>query len=109
MPQPGRMPLEFQKLIRSSREENQAREKLLALFKSCPLPDDEVLANLGLFIGRPALSRIFMLSELYRKILNVHGVVMEFGCRWGQNLALFHSFRGMWEPYNYNRKIVGFD
>lgn len=109
MPQPSRMPLEFQKLIRSSGEEKQSREKLLELFKSCPLPDDEVLANLGLFMARPALSRIFMLSELYRKILNVHGAVMEFGCRWGQNLALFQSFRGMWEPYNYNRKIIGFD
>jgi len=29
--------------------------------------------------------------------------------RWGQNLALFGSFRGIYEPYNYNRKIVGFD
>jgi hypothetical protein len=28
---------------------------------------------------------------------------------WGQNLALFESFRGMYEPYNYTRKIVGFD
>lgn len=34
---------------------------------------------------------------------------MEFGVRWGQNLALFESFRGIYEPYNYNRKIVGFD
>lgn len=109
MAQPSKTPLEFKKLIRSSPEEKQAGEKLLELFKSCPLPDDELLANLGLFMARPALSRIFMLSELYRKILNVHGVVMEFGCRWGQNLAVFHSFRGMWEPYNYNRKIIGFD
>ncbi len=34
---------------------------------------------------------------------------MEFGVRWGQNLALFESFRGMYEPYNYSRKIIGFD
>ena len=26
-----------------------------------------------------------------------------------QNLALFSNFRGMYEPYNYNRKIIGFD
>ena len=47
--------------------------------------------------------------ELYQKILNVHGVVIEFGTRWGQNLALFESFRGMYEPYNHFRKIIGFD
>ncbi len=34
---------------------------------------------------------------------------MEFGVKWGQNLALFQSFRGMYEPYNHNRKIIGFD
>jgi len=49
------------------------------------------------------------MAELYRKILPVHGIVMEFGTRWGQNLSLFHSFRGMWEPFNWSRKIVGFD
>jgi hypothetical protein len=34
---------------------------------------------------------------------------MEFGVRWGQNLALFANLRGMHEPFNYNRKIIGFD
>jgi hypothetical protein len=42
-------------------------------------------------------------------ILPVHGIVMEFGCRWGQNLAMWINFRGMYEPFNHNRKIVGFD
>jgi hypothetical protein len=34
---------------------------------------------------------------------------MEFGVRWGQNLALFESLRGIYEPYNYTRKVIGFD
>ena len=34
---------------------------------------------------------------------------MEFGVRWGQNLALFQSLRGIYEPYNYTRKVIGFD
>jgi hypothetical protein len=28
--------------------------------------------------------------------------------RWGQNLSLFMSFRGIYEPCNYSRKIIGF-
>ena len=44
--------------------------------------------------------------EIYRKILDVHGVIMEFGVRWGRNLALFESLRGIHEPFNHNRKIV---
>jgi hypothetical protein len=39
----------------------------------------------------------------------VHGVVMEFGTRWGQNLALFSTFRGIYEPFNFTRTIIGFD
>jgi hypothetical protein len=68
-----------------------------------------MLTQLGLFLNRQSLSRIMFMNELYQQIVNVHGVVMEFGVRWGQNLALFSSFRGMYEPYNYNRKIIGFD
>jgi hypothetical protein len=49
------------------------------------------------------------MHDLYQKILGVPGVVMEFGVRWGQNLALFENFRGIYEPFNHSRKIVGFD
>ena len=34
---------------------------------------------------------------------------MEFGLRWGQNLALLIAIRGMLEPYNIKRSIIGFD
>jgi hypothetical protein len=75
----------------------------------CPIPREELFANLGLFLNRQLLSRIIFLDYLYKKIVNVHGVIAEFGVRWGQNLSLFSSFRGMYEPYNYSRKIIGFD
>jgi hypothetical protein len=57
----------------------------------------------------PALSRLLFMNELYQNILSVHGSVMEFGVRWGQNLALWSECRAMYEPYNHNRKIIGFD
>jgi hypothetical protein len=93
----------------SSPEEGKRRQSLLELFSSCPIPPGERLDNLGLFIKRQALSRILWMHDLYQKIVPVPGIIVEFGVRWGQNLALFESFRGMYEPYNYSRKIVGFD
>lgn len=93
----------------SSENEKGARARLLKLFKESPIPDDVILQNLGLFINRQALTRMLFMHELYQKQLNVHGVIMEFGTLWGQNLALFESFRGIYEPYNHNRKIIGFD
>lgn len=94
---------------RPSPKETAARSRLEELFRNAPMPEGELLDNLGLFIRRQNLTKILLMHELYKKILNVHGIVAEFGTRWGQNLALFESFRGIYEPYNHNRKIVGFD
>lgn len=93
----------------SSDKESQARKSFIDLFKTCPIPENEILGHLGLFLNRQTLSRIIFMHDLYQKIIDVHGIVVEFGVRWGQNLAVFESFRGMYEPYNYSRKIVGFD
>jgi hypothetical protein len=96
------------KAATSSNEIN-ARKNFYNLFASCPIPENERLANLGLFLNRQTLSRIFFMNEMYQRILPINGIIVEFGVRWGQSLALFSSFRGMYEPYNYTRKIVGFD
>lgn len=93
----------------SSTVERSLRERFFKLFKECPIPENELLENLELFIKRQDFSRILFINELYQKIINIHGIVMEFGVRWGRNLALFESFRGIYEPFNHNRKIVGFD
>lgn len=92
-----------------SGQELSARQQLIKLFKETPIPDDELLDNLGLFIRRQSLTRMLFLNDLYKKMIRVAGVVMEFGARWGQNLALFESLRGLYEPYNYTRRIIGFD
>ena len=96
-------------LSMASEREKSLRSDFIRLFKQSPIPESEVTSNLGLFLTRQTLSRILFLHDLYTMILNVHGVVMEFGTRWGQNLALFGSCRGIYEPYNYSRKIIGFD
>jgi hypothetical protein len=93
----------------SNDSEVRNRAAFVELFKGAPIPDAELLNNLGLFISRQNLSRMLFVHDLYTKILDVHGIVMEFGVRWGQNLALFAALRGMYEPFNYSRTIVGFD
>jgi hypothetical protein len=95
-------------LIASS-EELGRREKMVQFFRNSPIPDNEILANLGLFQNGPSLARVLFMNELYQKIIDTHGIIIEFGCRWGQNLALFGNFRGIYEPFNFTRKVVGFD
>jgi hypothetical protein len=93
----------------STNDENLNRNFIINQLRNSPIPESELIYNLGLYLNRQSLSRILFMAELYQKIIDVHGVIMEFGVRWGQNLALFSSLRGMLEPYNYNRKIIGFD
>lgn len=85
------------------------RAAIVDLLKACPLPESELLYNIGLFLTPQTLGRILFMDFLYRQILSVQGIVVEFGCRWGQNLALFTSLRGIYEPFNRLRKLVAFD
>jgi hypothetical protein len=94
---------------RASASELERRAQFLQMFRNNPLPPAETLSNLGLFLNRQTLSRILFMHEIYQRALPVHGVVMEFGTRWGQNVVLFSNLRGIYEPYNYNRRIIAFD
>lgn len=96
-------------IILSSSEEKDIQKQFVAQFKSSPLPDDEVLPNLGLFLTSKALSRILFFYEIYKKIIHTHGIIVEFGVRWGQTLSIMSALRGILEPFNRHRKIVGFD
>ena len=93
----------------SSTDEDSGRSGLVEALQNCPIPADQLLSNLGLFLESKNLSRILFMDFLFRSVVDVQGVVMEFGTRWGQNLALFSALRGIYDPFNRHRKIIGFD
>lgn len=90
-------------------EEGARRKSMAEMLRSAPIPDGELLYNTGLFLTPQTLSRILFMDFLYRRAMETQGVVLEFGCRWGQNLSLFSAMRGIYEPFNRLRKVVGFD
>lgn len=85
------------------------REILYRLFRERPMPDDQLLINLGLYMRSVALVKILFLNELYQLILDLPGVILEFGCWWGQNLVVFENLRAIYETFNHSRRIIGFD
>ena len=93
----------------ASSSDLKVQRKFLDLFKNSPIPDDEVLDNMGLFVTSKLLAKMLFLHHLYLLQLHTHGVVMEFGTRWGQNALLFSTLRGIYEPFNRHRKIIAFD
>ena len=101
--------MKYSKFSQTSELELDMQNNLVKQLIDSPIPNDELLNNLFLYMPRRFLTHLIYLNDIYKEIINVHGVIMEFGVRWGRNLAIFNSLRGMYEPYNYNRKIVGFD
>lgn len=93
----------------ASAVELEKRNKFFETYTKSPIPDNEKLANIGLFVKRQDLSKQLFFNEIYHQIVNIHGVIMEFGVRWGQNLVTLNNLRGIYEPYNHSRKIIGFD
>jgi len=93
----------------SSEDEVAAYRAIEDQLRSTPMGSDEILGQLGLFLTRASMARILFMHDLYLKILDVPGSIIELGCHWGQNLALFTTFRTIYEPQNIGRQIVGFD
>jgi hypothetical protein len=93
----------------SSENEQKNRLGLANLINSNPIPDNEKSFHTPLFLKRQELSKILYFDYVYQQFLNTHGVIMEFGTRWGTNMVTLSNLRGIYEPFNYNRKIIGFD
>lgn len=93
----------------ASRDEKNSRDALTASLRGCPIPDHSILSNLGLYFTSKTFSRLVFMHEFYKMGLDVMGQCFDFGTRWGQNMAIFIACRGMYEPFNRHRKIIGFD
>jgi hypothetical protein len=89
--------------------EREAREKIAQLLVDSKIPQEEILETLPVFLKRQQLSRLLFLNELYEKIIDVPGSIVQCGVRWGGDMSTFTSLRAIHEPYNYSRRLIGFD
>lgn len=94
---------------RKTLSQKQNREMMIALLDNTPIPPHELAVNLQLYMRSSVLAKLLYINELYELIVMTPGVIMEFGVWWGANLALFENLRAVYEPYNYTRRIIGFD
>jgi hypothetical protein len=79
------------------------------LLAESPTSPEELVDNLALYLRRQPLTQLLSRDALYRMVLDVPGVIMEFGVHRGRHLAALTALRGVYEPYNPHRRIVGFD
>lgn len=93
----------------ASNEQLLARQKLVEMFEQSPLSLEDKLFNIGMYTRSSVLVKFLVLSDIYKKIKDIPGCLIEFGTWWGQNLILLENLRAIHEPFNKQRMIIGFD
>lgn len=66
-------------VTQANNDQFSAREELWHLFKTCTIPEAEKKRNLGLFLRSASLSRFLALSEIYKRIIDLPGSILEYG------------------------------
>jgi hypothetical protein len=85
------------------------RAALEAYFVESPGSVVEKLENFSKYVPRQNLARFLARYEIFRLIENVQGSIVECGVLFGGGLMAFAQLSSILEPYNFQRRIIGFD
>lgn len=69
----------------------------------------ERLMNFALYTPRQNLTTFLCKYEIFKRILNIQGSIVECGVLFGGGLMAFAQLSAIFEPTNHQRKIIGFD
>jgi len=69
----------------------------------------EQFSNFTAWTPRQNIARFMVQDTIYQRILGVHGLIVEGGIGDGAGLFGWAHLAAILEPYNYTRKVVGFD
>ncbi|MBN8703044.1 MAG: class I SAM-dependent methyltransferase [Bacteroidetes bacterium] len=67
------------------------------------------LQNFPKYVPRQSLTRFLVRYEIFKKILNIQGSIVEIGVLDGASLMSWAQFSAIFEHLNHQRKIFGFD
>ena len=94
--------------LQSSKDQDQM--KMMADYiESSPAGLADRFDNFTKYVQRGTLSRFLARYEVYQRILNVPGCVLDIGVGRGASLFTWCQLSEILEPTNYTREIVGFD
>lgn len=73
------------------------------------LTSAEVIGAPFVYSDRQMLTTSLTRIHLFEKILSTQGAIVECGVHKANSLFLYYHLSSILEPYNFNRKIIGFD
>ena len=69
----------------------------------------EKMAAFAKYVPRQRLTDFLSIYEIFKRVLNVQGSVIDCGVYMGRSLMTYAQLSAILEPMNYQRQIVGFD
>jgi len=79
------------------------------VFESSQCATGDKLANFTKYSRRQDIARFLAHHEIFKRQLTIKGSVVECGVRHGGGLMAWAQLSATLEPYNYHRRIIGFD
>jgi hypothetical protein len=61
------------------------------------------------FVDRTALGRFLVKNEIFNRVLDVSGAIVECGVHVGGGLFTWANLSALYEPLNHRRRVIGFD
>ena len=92
-----------------SRQDYSYREALESYCRESPGSFTEKLENFSKYVPRQNLARFLARYEIFKLIQDVQGSIVECGVLFGGGLMSFANLSTILEPYNFQRRIIGFD
>ena len=79
------------------------------MFDKSPFATEKKLANFSKYVPRKTLARFLAQCEIFKLQLEVKGSIVECGVHLGGGVMTWGKLSAILEPYQYHRKIIGFD
>ena len=93
---------------RSEKEQGYA-EQMDRCIANSPFSNLERLQNFSLYTPRQDLTNFLVRYEIFKRVLDIQGSIIECGVLRGGGLMAWAQFSAILEPTNHQRRIVGFD
>jgi len=94
--------------IRSEKEQSYAVQMEQCIANS-PFSNLERLQNFSLYTPRQDLTNFLVRFEIFKRVLEIQGSIIECGVLRGGGLMAWAQFSAILEPTNHQRRVVGFD
>jgi hypothetical protein len=94
--------------LRTSAERDEGARNQ-ACFERNPAPWEAKIENFPKYVRRQNLTRFLSLYEIFKRVLDVKGSIVECGVHQGFGLMTWAKLSAILEPVNLMRRIYGFD